>query len=218
MEFEKTRENTIKRGSKKARYDEDTIYKILDATSVCFIAFNIDGKAFTQPVNYGRKGNKIFIHGSHNNRMTTAILSSEEVCLSVMILDAMKLTRSAYHHSVNFRSVVVFGTVRELFEHEEKLEGLKALINHFVPGRWDHCRIPNESEIKATRVIEINIDSASAKVADAPAKEESPDYELDYWAGTIPVRTLYGPPIRDCKLNPEIETPKHILDFIHLNV
>ncbi|MEZ4908630.1 MAG: pyridoxamine 5'-phosphate oxidase family protein [Saprospiraceae bacterium] len=181
---------------------------------VCFVAFQyIEGEAYTQPVNFGRDNDKIYIHGSLQNRMTSALIESQKVCLSVMILDAMKLTRSAYHHSVNFRSVVVFGTVRELISNEEKLVGLKALINHFVPDRWENCRVPNDNELKATRVIEITIDSASAKIAEGPAKEEASDYDLDYWAGTIPVTTVLGTPIPDMKLKPEIELPKHIIDF-----
>lgn len=213
-EFLREERNTVKRGKKKARYDKETIFSILDAAEICFIAFSHEGKAMVQPINFGRKEDKLYIHGSTQNRMAQAIIDAGEVCLSVMILDAMKLTRSAYHHSVNFRSAVIFGKVKEMVTDEEKLKGLEALINHFVPGRWDHCRIPDHSELKATRVIEIEIESASAKVADQPASEKHEDLNLDYWAGIIPINVKYGPAVSDQNLKEGINIPDHILDFL----
>ncbi|MDH5400323.1 MAG: pyridoxamine 5'-phosphate oxidase family protein [Cyclobacteriaceae bacterium] len=213
MQYPQTPLNTVKRGAKKAAYDKATVHAILDATEICHVAFSIEGRPHVQPINFGREGEKLYMHGSLNNRMTNALIEAGEICLSVSILDAMKITRSAYHHSVNFRSVVVFGKVRELTANEEKLMGLKALINHFVPDRWDHCRPPNDNELKATRIIEITIETASAKIADRPSQEEKKDYELDYWAGIIPVRTNYGDPLPDEKLREGTEVPEHIMDF-----
>lgn len=213
MEYEKTDRNTVKRGRKHANYDKDVIHSILDANEICSVAFNIDGKAYVQPINFGRNGNCLYLHGSAKNRMTTALIESGEICLSVMSLDAMKLTRSAYHHSVNYRSVVVFGQVRELTTKEEKLTGLKCIINHFIQNRWDHCRKPNAKELKATRVLEIQIISASAKIADTPPQDEKEDYDLDYWAGTIPIRTVYEYPVPDERLKKGVEIPYHVLEF-----
>lgn len=213
MSFKQTNENTLKRGRKKASYDKQVVYDILDANEICSVAFNVNGKAHVQPINYGRCGNRLYLHGHAKNRMTGALIESGEVVLSVMILDAMKLTRSAYNHSVNYRSVVVFGKVRELSAETEKLKGLKCIINHFVPDRWDYCRAPNELELKATRVLEIEIESASAKIANTPPADEPGDYETDFWAGSIPVRTVCDYPIADQTLDSEMPIPDHVLAF-----
>ena len=187
----------------------------LDATEICHIAFNFEGKAMVQPINYGRNGNKLYIHGSKLNRMTSSIIDAKEICLNVMILDGLKLTRSAFHHSVNYRSVIVFGVVKELLTAEEKLEGLKSIINHFIPTRWNYCRKPNEKELQATRVLEIEITSASAKIANTPPKENKKDLDLNYWAGEIPVKVDYGTPKPDQFMNPEEAVPDHIKNFIN---
>lgn len=211
--FEKKLINTVKRGAKKATYNKEEIFAILDACEVCHIAFLFEGKPFVQPINFGRDGNKIYVHGAQLNRMTTALINSGEVCLNVMILDAMKLIRSAFHHSVSYRSVNVFGPVRELLDDEEKLIGLKAIINHFVPKRWEHCRKPNETELKATRVLEITIETASAKIATGPPNDNQSDLELPFWAGTIPIKSQYLIPFSDeygCGKTP----PQHVLDFL----
>lgn len=214
MEYPKSTQNTVKRGAKKAHYDRATIYNILDATEICYVAFILDNKPFVQPINFGRIGDKIYLHGSHQNRMTAAIIDSGEVCLNVTLLDGMKLTKSAFHHSVNYRSVVAFGKTREITDNTKKMEALKAIINHFVPDRWEHCRPPNEKELKATRVTEITIESASAKVATAPPTDNKEDYELNYWAGTIPVKTALGIPVNAPYIDEAIEIPQHVIDFI----
>jgi len=213
MNYAQTDQNKLKRGRKKASYDKDVINSILDSNELCTIAFNIAGKAYVQPINYGRSGNRLYLHGSVKNRMTTALIESAEVCLSVIHLDAMKLTRSAYNHSVNYRSVVVFGKVRELTEKKDKLIGLKSIINHFVADRWEHCREPDDKELKVTRVLEITIESASAKIADNPPEDKKEDYELDFWSGTLPIRTVCDYPIADKNLKDGIKIPDHIIDF-----
>jgi len=213
MEYTKTRLNTVKRGRKKASYDSSVIHVILDANEICNVAFNIEGKACVQPINYGRCGEFLYLHGLNKNRMTTALIDSGEVTLSIMVLDAMLLTRSAYNHSVNFRSVIIFGKVRELESNEEKLNGLKNIVNHFIPERWNHCRHPNEKELNATRVIEIEIESASAKISNSPPEDKKEDYNLDYWSGIIPVKTVCEYPVPDRKLKEGIEIPAHVLDF-----
>jgi len=214
MKFKKSEINTVKRGAKKATYDKSEIYSILDETEICNIAFIYNNKPFVQPINFGRLDDKIYIHGSLKNRMTNALLETEEVCLNVMILDAMKLTRSAFHHSVNYRSVMVFGFVKELTSDKDKLNGLETIINHFVPNRWEYCRKPNQKELKATRVLEITINTASAKIANTPPIDNKNDLNLDYWAGTIPVKKVYDFPISDEFIKNKTEIPKHILDFV----
>lgn len=213
MEFPKTELNTVKRGAKKASYDKKTVYSILDATEICHIAFIHNDKAMVQPINFGRNGDNIYIHGSQKNRMTNALLETGEACLNVMILDALKLTRSAFHHSVNYRSAMIFGRVRELTDNEDKLLGLKSIVNHFIPNRWENCRKPNQKELAATKVLEIAIETASAKVANTPPSENKSDLTLDYWAGTIPVNTVCNHPIPDQFMQDNAEIPQHILNF-----
>lgn len=217
MQYEQTEQNRVKRGRKKASYDKTVINSILDANEVCTVAFNMAGKACAQPVNYGRSGDSLYLHGSVKNRMTTALVESGEACLSVFLLDAMKLTRSAYHHSVNYRSVVVFGKVRELTTKKEKLAGLKSIVNHFVPDRWQHCREPDDKELKVTRVLEITIESASAKIADNPPEDKEEDYQLDFWSGSLPIRTICDYPVADEKLKDGLKIPDHVLDFYKKN-
>ncbi len=217
MEYKKGNQNTIKRGKKKASYNIEEINKILDASEICHIAFNVDGLPQVQPINFGRKGNKLYIHGSLKNRMTNSLIENKKVCLSVMHLDAMKLSRSAFHHSVNYRSAVIFGSVKELKTSAEKLVGLKSIITHFVPNRWDFCREPTEKELLATKVLEIEIESASAKIADTEVSDNKDDEKLNHWAGIIPIKTICEYPIATENLKSEIKIPKHILEFYEKN-
>ena len=217
MEYQKNTNNTVKRGAKRATYDKDSIHKILDACNTCFMAFMFEGKPFVQPVNFGRKGETLYIHGSLQNRMTTAILETDQICLNVTLLDGLILTRSAFHHSVNYRSVVVFGKPVELKTNEEKLEGLEALINHFIPDRWQHCRKPTDDELKATRVIAIDIISASAKTKNTPPNDNPEDMNLDFWAGVIPVKTIPDMPVSDEKIDPSMPIPEHVLAYYERN-
>lgn len=215
MEFEKSQLNEIKRGAKKASYNKEEIYAIIDSTEVCHIAFNFEGVAMVQPINFGRYEDYIFIHGSHLNRMTDAIINSRMVSLNIMLLDGLKLTRSAFHHSVNYRSVSVFGEAKELTDNEEKLLGLKTIINHFIPTRWEYCRKPNTKEIDATRVIKIKIITASAKIANSPPNDNKSDLGLEYWAGTIPVNINYGTPIPDQYTTEDMPIPDHVQKFLN---
>lgn len=213
MEYKKTAKNEVIRGKKKATYNKEEVYEVLDASEICTIAFTINDFAHVQPINFGRSGNKLYIHGSLKNRMTNALIDSKKVCLTVMYLDSMKLSRSAFHHSVNYRSAVIFGNVKELHTNEEKLDGLKAIINHFVPNRWENCRVPNDKELKATKVLEIEIDLASAKIANSAVSDNKEDEKLDFWAGQIPIKTICEYPIPAENLKEGVEIPKHVLDF-----
>lgn len=213
MKYAKSKWNTVKRSPQKAHYDKAVIHAILDAVEICTVAFIVNGRALAQPINFGRKGETLYLHGSYKNRMTGALIESGKACLSVMLLDSMKLTRSAFHHSVNYRSAVIFGTVSELKSDAEKLEGLRSIINHFVPGRWAHCRHPNRKELDATRVLAIHIDSASAKIADAAPTDNKEDFDSDYWAGTLAVRQVYDAPRPVRNLKAGIELPAHVRDF-----
>ena len=149
--------------------------------------------------------------------MTNAMIEADEICLNVTLLDGMILTRSAFHHSVNYRSAVIFGKVRELTTDEEKLEGLETLINHFVPGRWEHCRKPNDNELKATRVIAVDIITASAKVKNTGPGDNNEDLGLDYWAGTIPLKHNVVMPFPDEHVPDNMPVPQHVLNYYEKN-
>lgn len=213
MEYNKSGLNTVKRGAKRASYNKKEIEAILDATSIGQIAFLYEGKAYSQPINYGRKGETLYIHGSHQNRMTNALLEMGHVSMNVTLFDGMILTKSAFHHSVNYRSAVIFGNVRELKTNNEKLEGLKVLINHFVPNRWEHCRIPTENELKGTRVLAIDITSASAKIKNTPPADNEEDKQLPHWSGTIPITHVYEQPITDV-YSKDMPIPDHVKNFV----
>jgi len=216
-EYPTSKKNKIKRGAKRGSYNIEQINDILDATSLCYIAFNFEGQAMVQPISFGRKDNVLYIHGSYQNRMTACILEAERVSVSVTHLDGLLLARSAFHHSVNYRSAIVFGKARELKSNEEKLIGLKALINHVVPNRWVECRFPTNEELKATRVIAIKIKEASAKIKHTPVDDNKEDYELDYWAGEIPIVTKALYPVSDEKLKTVIEISKSAMEYYSAN-
>jgi len=213
MEYTKSDLNLVKRGAQKSTYNKEEIYNILDSSLICTVAFIVDNRSIVQPINFGRTGDTIYLHGSLKNRMTYAIIEAGEAALNVFHLDSMKLTRSAFHHSVNFRSAVIFGKVRDLQTNEEKIEGLKSIINHFVPDRWKHCRFPTDNELKATRVIAIDIETASAKITSTPPSDNKEDYDLDFWSGEIPIKTICKSPIPDAKLREGINIPEHVTDF-----
>lgn len=213
MEYEKKDINTLKRSAHKASYSKEDIYEILDSSLICTVAFKVNNRSVAQPINFGRTGDTLYLHGSLKNRMTNAIIEAGEASITVFHLDSIKLTRSAFHHSVNFRSAVIFGKVRDLESKEEKIEGLKSIINHFVPDRWEHCRFPTDNELKVTKVIAIDIETASAKIANSPPTDNKEDYDLDFWSGEIPIKTVCDNIIPDEKLKGGIEIPKHISNF-----
>jgi nitroimidazol reductase NimA-like FMN-containing flavoprotein (pyridoxamine 5'-phosphate oxidase superfamily) len=214
MQYQKDSKSTIRRGAKKASYDKQIIHRILDENEVCTIAFTIDGVNYSQPINYGRFANKIYLHGAIKNRMTSQLIKDKSVCLSVFELTAMKFTRSAFSHSVNFKSAVIFGDVKELTSKEDKLFGLKAIINHFTPNRWEYCREPNDKELLQTKVLEITIKNASAKVIGTPPALDEDDKQTDFWTGIIPVKKTYENPKTVDSLRDDIKIPQHIFDFV----
>jgi nitroimidazol reductase NimA-like FMN-containing flavoprotein (pyridoxamine 5'-phosphate oxidase superfamily) len=216
-EYPRNKKNKIKRGAKRATYDVNQINEILDTTSLCHIAFTYQGSAMLQPISFGRKDNVLYIHGSHQNRMTACILEAERVSVSVTQLDALLLARSAFHHSVNYRSAIIFGKARELKTNDEKMVGLKALINHVVPNRWDECRTPTDEELNATRVIAIDIIEASAKISTSPVNDNKEDYKLDFWAGKIPIVTKALHPVADGKLKQGVKMSKSALAYYQAN-
>jgi nitroimidazol reductase NimA-like FMN-containing flavoprotein (pyridoxamine 5'-phosphate oxidase superfamily) len=216
-EYEKSKLNRVKRGAIRATYDVEKINTILDAGFIGYVGYVFNGKAITLPMAYGRKDNKIILHGSNANRMLTMLLEAKEMSMTVMHLDALVMARSGFHHSVNYRSATLFGSVRKVEEKEEKNELLFCFMEHMMKGRWDGIRNINQEEFERTLVVEMTIETASAKIRDVGVADEPEDYELDVWAGLIPIKQVAEYPISDKGKPQNMEIPKHILDYYEAN-
>lgn len=215
-QFEVTSRNKVKRAPDRGRYEKSTVYEILDAGFLCHISFVADGQPIIIPTLYGREGNKIYIHGASTSRMIKNLEEGVPISLAVSHVDGLVLARSAFHHSMNYRSVVVFGTAR-IVSGEDKERALFIISEHLIKGRWDEVRPPNAKELKATTVLAIEMDQASAKVRTGPPKDDKEDYELDVWAGVIPMGMGIGSPVRDELLKPNVNTPKSVMDYVSEN-
>ena len=212
-EYPKSKLNRIKRGQNRATYNVKKINAILDGGFIGYVSYVYQGGAITLPMAYGRKDNKIYLHGSHANRMLLAILETSEISMTVMHLDALVLARSGLHHSVNYRSATLFGSVKKIENLEEKEIALFCFMEHMMKGRWDGIRPMHLEELNRTLVIEFTIETASAKVIDVGVLDEPEDYDLDIWAGLIPIKQISLPPISDEKLKDKIAIPQHIIDY-----
>ena len=215
-ELTKTARTTLKRLPQRGAFDRDSINQILDEGFICHVGFAVDGQPFVIPTGYARVGDRLFIHGSQASRMLSTLGQGIEVCLTVTLIDGLVLARSAFHHSMNYRSVVVFGRATVVDEREEKLAALRALSEHMIPGRWDDVREPSERELKLTTVLSLPLAEASAKARTGPPLDDEEDYEMDVWAGVIPLRLVANAPSPDPRLPAEIEPPPYALDYSRL--
>ena len=213
MELTQTARTTLKRLPQRGAFDRESINQILDEGFICHVGFAVDGQPYVIPTGYARAGDRIFIHGSQASRMLRTVGQGIDVCLTVTLIDGLVLARSAFHHSMNYRSVVVFGRAVVVDEREEKLAALRALSDHMIPGRWDDVREPNERELQLTTVLSLPLAEASAKVRTGPPLDDEEDYKLPVWAGVIPLRLGSGAPIRDPRLSAEIGTPSYASNY-----
>jgi len=216
-EYQKSKLNRVKRGANRATYDVENINTILDAGFIGYVSYNFQGKAISIPMAYGRNGAKIYLHGSQANRMLTSLLEVKEMSMTVMHLDALVLARSGFHHSVNYRSATVFGKAKNLEDPTQKMAGLKCFMEHMMPGRWDGVREMNQEEFDRTLVVEMEIETASAKIRDVGVSDEPEDIGLPIWAGLMPLKQIAEYPISDKHLPNNIEIPKHVLDYYTKN-
>jgi nitroimidazol reductase NimA-like FMN-containing flavoprotein (pyridoxamine 5'-phosphate oxidase superfamily) len=205
---------TVRRLAKRGVYDPDTIHQILDAGFICHVGFLIDGQPRVIPTAYVRIAGSVYLHGSPSNQMLRALITGGEICVCVTHVDGLVLARSAFHHSINYRSVVLFGPAREVSDPAEKDAVLEALSEQIIPGRWSDIRLPTEAELLGTLVVGIHIDEASAKIRTGPPKDDEEDYALPIWAGVLPLRTVADAPLRDPRLRAEITTPPHVEEYI----
>lgn len=195
--FDITKKNKIVRGAKRAEYDKDTVYDILDSGFLCHLAFNMGPQPFMIPTAYGRDGNALFVHGSFKSRTMLEAKKGIPICLAVTHLDGLVLARSVFHHSVNYRSAIIYGSATEITEPEEKDKALKCITENILKGRWDECRAPSKKELDITAVLRVEIESASAKIRNGGPVDEKADYDLDIWAGELPIVSRYEEPITD---------------------
>ncbi len=200
-----TNRNQVKRGKDRAAYDEETIHQILDDGTLCHVGISMDGQPFVIPMSYGRQGNTLILHGSPKSRLMQSLGDSIPVCVTVTHLDGLVLARSTYSHSVNYRSVVMFGTAHAVTDPAEKCAALELLTEYITPGRTKVARAPSEGEVKGTAVVRFLIEDASAKSRTGPPKDAPGDLDLDVWAGVIPVSMVEGDPIPAPDLKPGLE-------------
>ena len=207
--FEKSALNTVKRLHKRGFYDKETIYGILDQHFLCHLSWENQGQPYLIPTAYGRKEDTLFVHGSSKSRMLAALTDGRPLCMVVTLIDGLVLARSAFHHSMNYRSAVIYGHAREL-EGDEKMEALRIISDQILPGRWDEVRLPNDIEMKATTALAIEIDTASAKIRTGSPGDDDADYDLPIWAGVLPVSLTYHHPIPDPAMKHELPEPQSI--------
>lgn len=213
MTFPQTDRTKLKRLPKRGHYDRDTVNGILDEGFICHVGFVVDGHPFVIPTGYARVDDNLYIHGSQASRMLRTLAGGVDVCVTVTLVDGLVLARSAFHHSINYRSVVVFGRAELVAEPEEKLAALLALSEHFIKGRWNDVREPTEQELVATSVLSLPLTEASAKVRTGPPLDDEEDYSLPVWAGVIPLKMVAQAPIKDPKLPDEIITPPYATEY-----
>ncbi len=216
-DYPKSKLNRVKRGKKRATYDVEKINTILDAGFIGYLGYVYEGRAITLPMAYGRADNKIYLHGSQANRMLLALLEAKEMSMTVMHLDALVLARSGLHHSVNYRSVTLFGSVNKIENNIEKKAALKCFMEHMMKGRWDEIRPMHQKELDRTLVVEMTIETASAKIRDVGVGDEPEDYDLDVWAGLVPLKKVAEYPIPDNGLPQKMKIPKHVLGYYQQN-
>lgn len=210
MQTERTR---VKRLPARGAYDRETIYAILDEAFICHVGYVMDGQPYVIPTGYARIGNDLYIHGSAASRMLRNLAHGVDVCVTVTLVDGLVLARSAFHHSINYRSVVILGKAVLVEDRAEKEKALEAFTEHVIPGRWPEIRWPNELELKATSVLKLPIEEASAKIRTGDPKDDEEDYSMDVWAGVLPMSITPGDPVPDSQLKEGCELPTHVVDY-----
>ena len=213
MTFTPTERTKLKRLPKRGHFDLGTVYGILDEGFICHVGFAPEGRPVVIPTGYARVNDKLYIHGSQASRMLRTLSGGVDACVTVTLIDGLVLARSAFHHSMNYRSVVIFGRATLVEEREEKMAALLALSEHIVRGRWAEVREPTEQELVQTTVLEMPMSEASAKIRTGPPLDDEEDYALPVWAGVLPLRLETGEPVKDPRLPEGIEVPDYVLNY-----
>jgi len=205
-----TQRTTIHRMPTRATYDRVVVEAILDEGLYCHLGFTVDGQPYVIPTIHARVDDRLYVHGSSASRMLRSLKTGVPMCVTVTILDGLVFARSAFHHSVNYRSVVVFGVALEVTDPQEKYDALKAVVDHVAPNRWDDVRRPTEQELKATSVLRLPLEEVSAKIRTGPPLDDEEDYLLPCWAGELPLRLTPQVPLPDPRLPSETSVPSYI--------
>src|SRR5579862_2427838 len=208
-----TKRSELRRIPIRGSHDWDTIARILDVGFLAHVGFCASGQPFVIPTLYGRDGDKLYLHGSAASRMLAELETGVRACLTVTLVDGLVLSRSAFDHSMNYRSVVAFGTASKIADPARKFDSLRIISEHLIRGRWAEVRKPSESELKATSVLEFSIEEASAKARSGPPLDDEDDYGLPVWAGVLPLKTRSGSPIADDRLVGGVAVPDYVLRY-----
>jgi nitroimidazol reductase NimA-like FMN-containing flavoprotein (pyridoxamine 5'-phosphate oxidase superfamily) len=203
----------VRRHPERGIYERETIAAILDEGMIAHVGF-VDGTTpVVIPTAYGRDGERLYLHGSAAAKWAKALASGLDVCVSVTLVDGLVLARSTFKHSMNYRSVVVFGRARLVADREEKLHGLECIVEHLVPGRSVEARGPNENELTATSVLALDLAESSAKVRSGGPVDDAEDLALPVWAGVLPMHVTYGAPIPDANVPPQAAVPEYVRSY-----
>ncbi|OSQ38351.1 pyridoxamine 5'-phosphate oxidase family protein [Thalassospira mesophila] len=189
------------RGPKRASYDRETVHRIIDEAIICHVSTVLDGRPVMIPTAHWRVGEQFYIHGSSKNRVLGAIADGAEACICITHLDGLVMARSAFHHSANYRSVVIYGKARVMEDDTAKMEQSAVFVEKLAKGRWDTIRHPNKQELKATMFLEFDMEAVSAKIRTGDPVDDEEDYALPVWAGVLPCRTVWDAPIDDSRLD-----------------
>ncbi len=211
--FKQTNRTTLKRLPKRGSYDQKLVYQILDEGFICHVGFVAEDHPIVIPTGYARRNETLYIHGSQASRMLRTLSGGVDVCVTVTLIDGLVLARSAFHHSLNYRSVVIFGRALVVEDQKDKLVALRAFSDQVIAGRWDEVREPTEQELRATTVLALPLTEVSAKVRTGPPLDEEEDYALSVWAGVIPLKLLAGLPEPDPRLPAGIPVPDYALEY-----
>ena len=213
MTFPQTDRTKLKRLPKRGHFDRETVYSILDEGFICHVGFTVDGQPFVIPTGYARAGDKLYIHGSQASRMLRSLAGEIDACATVTIVDGLVLARSAFHHSMNYRSVLILGRASLVDDPVEKYDALLALSEHIVRGRWADVREPTEQEMVQTTVLKLPIEEASAKIRTGPPLDDEEDYALPIWAGVVPLKLVAGEPVKDPRLTADVPVPEYAAHY-----
>jgi uncharacterized protein len=212
-EFPKTSRNNVKRHPERGSYDPAIIYPIIDEALICQVGFVQDHQPYVIPTLHARQGDTILLHGAKGSRLLRHLETGSDVCIAITLLDGIVLARSAFSHSINYRSVVLFGRGSMILGDTARLQALETFTERLMPGRWQDVRPPNAVELKQTTIVAVTIDSASAKVRTGPPKDNQDDLDLPVWAGVLPLHQIGGIPAADPQLRNGIEVPEYIRDY-----
>ena len=216
--FEKTDRTRVRRVPELGHYDSATVYEIFDAALICHVGIVEEGQPVVIPMLHARDRDRLLLHVASSSRLQLALQGGQQICVTVTHLDGIVLARSIFNHSMNYRSAVLFGRGSLISDETEKLAALEYFSEKMMPGRWEDARPPSDNELKATSIVAIEIESASAKISSGPPEDDDEDYALPVWAGVVPIRQVIGTPEDDPRLLPGQTVPEYVYKFVRERV